>query len=403
MANRRVAVLGAGNGGRAAAGEFALRGHDVTLFEVPDFAAGLAGIRTAGTITLVGQISGTAPVRVELDLAHAIEGVEAIVVVVPTNHHRVFAAMLAPLLADGMNVVLMPGSLGSLDFVQCLRDKAVTADVTVSEIAALPYAARITGPADVTVHGRRRVVSMGVFPADRADQVVPIVDDLYPGIDMMPSVLAAGLSNPNPTLHCLGVLLSASRIEYSHGEFYYYEEGMTPHVCEAIEAIDAERLAIAGRFGIELLSLKDTYPVMGYGPTGDTFWSVIRGVRALNGIKGPSQIDSRYLTEDVPIGLTIYAQLGRQVGLEPVLMESVIHLTRALLGTDFGDVPRTLARCGLDGLDRDGILFYVTTGSGQGDRRRGRMTHPAAGSGLRSWPGCTTSASGWQAPFPTGR
>ena len=43
--------------------------------------------------------------------------------------------------------------------------------------------------------------------------------------------------------------------------------------------------------------------------------------------------------EDVPIGLTIYAQLGRQVGLEPVLMESVIHLTRALLGTDFGDVP----------------------------------------------------------------
>jgi opine dehydrogenase len=141
---------------------------------------------------------------------------------------------------------------------------------------------------------------------------------------------------------------------------------MTPHVCQAIEAIDAERLAIAGRFGIELLSLKDTYPVMGYGPTGDTFWSVLRGVRALNGIKGPSQIDSRYLTEDVPIGLTIYAQLGRQVGLEPVLMESVIHLTRALLGTDFGDVPRTLARCGLDGLDRDGILFYVTTGQRSG-------------------------------------
>jgi len=232
---------------------------------------------------MIGQISGTAPVRVELDLAHAIEGAEAIVVVVPTNHHRVFAAMLAPLLADGMNVVLMPGSLGSLDFVHALREQAVTAEVTVSEIAALPYAARITGPAEVTVHGRRGVVSMGVFPADRADQVVPVVDDLYPGIDVMPNVLAAGLSNPNPTLHCLGVLLSASRIEYSHGEFYYYEEGMTPHVCQASEAIDAERLAIAGRFGIELLSLKDTYPVMGYGPTGATFWSVIRGVSPLEG------------------------------------------------------------------------------------------------------------------------
>jgi opine dehydrogenase len=216
------------------------------------------------------------------------------------------------------------------------------------------------------VHGRRGIVSLGVFPSERTDEVASGVDDRNPRIDVMPNVLAAGLSNPNPTLHCLGVLLSASRIEYSHGEFYYYEEGMTPHVCQAIEAIDAERLAIARRFGIELLSLKDTYPAMGYGPTGDTFWSVIRGVRALNGIKGPSQVDSRYLTEDVPIGLTIYAELGRQVGLAPVLMESVIHLTRALLGTDFGDAPRTLARCGLAGLDRDGILAYVTTGQKPG-------------------------------------
>ena len=41
---------------------------------------------------------------------------------------------------------------------------------------------------------------------------------------MHANVLEAGLNNPNPTLHCLGVLMSASRIEYSHGEFYYYEE-----------------------------------------------------------------------------------------------------------------------------------------------------------------------------------
>lgn len=362
MTSKRVAVLGAGNGGRAAAAEFSLAGHDVTLFEVPDFAAGVAGIADAGTITAVGQINGTAHVRVELDLQRAIEGAAAVFVVVPTNHHRRFARLLGPMLSDGMNVVLMPGSLGSLDFVHALREQGVTADITVSEIAALPYATRISGPTRITVHGRRSIVSVGVFPAARTGEVAAVLDALYPGIDVMPNVLAAGLSNPNPTLHCLGVLLSASRIEYSHGEFYYYEEGMTPQVCEAIEAIDAERLAIGRAFGIDLLSLKDTYPAMGYGPKGDTFWSVIRGVRALHGIKGPSRIDSRYLTEDVPIGLTIYSELARQIGLEPVLMESVIHLTRALLGTDFGDDPRTLARCGLQGMDREDVLSYVTTG-----------------------------------------
>ncbi len=360
--SRRVTVLGSGNGGRTAAAEFGIRAHDVTLFEVPQFAGALSAIAEAGAIHATGSIAGTAPVRVELDLATAIEGAEVIIVVVPTNFHRAYARMLGPLLADGMNVVLMPGSLGSLDFVQSLREQGVAADVTVSEIAALPYATRITAPTQVAVHGRRSVVSVGVFPADRSDEVAAVLDDLYPGIDVMPNVLAAGLSNPNPTLHCLGVLLSASRIEYSHGEFYYYEEGMTPHVCQAIEAIDEERLAIGRAFGLELLSLRDTYPAMGYGPRGDTFWSVIRGVRALQGIKGPAQVDSRYLTEDVPIGLTAYAQLGRQVGLAPVVMESVVHLTRALLGTDFGDEPRTLQRCGIAGLDRDAILAYVATG-----------------------------------------
>lgn len=357
MSKRKVTVLGGGNGGRTAAAEFGLGGHQVTLYEVPQFADGLAAIARAGHIVATGEIQGTAPVRVESDLAAAVEGADVVFVVVPTNHHRAFAEMLAPLLTDGGNLVLMPGSLGSLEVAQHL-----SADVTVSEIAALPYATRITGPTGVHVFGRRRIVSAGTFPAQHTGRVAGILDDLYPGIDVMPNVLAAGLSNPNPTLHCLGVLLSASRIEYSHGEFYYYEEGMTPHVCQAIEAIDAERLAIGAAFGIDLLSLIDTDPVMGYGPKGDSFWSVIRGVAALHGIKGPSQIDSRYLTEDVPVGLTIYSQLGRRAGTEPVLMESVINLTSALLGTDFAEDRRTLQRCGLAGLDRDAILEYVTTG-----------------------------------------
>lgn len=362
MAGRRVAVLGAGNGGRTAAVEFALSGHEVALYEVPQYSALLAGIASSGRIRASGAIAGEAPVRVELDLAAAVAGAEVIMVVVPTNHQRNFAAALAPLLVAGMHVVLMPGSLGSLECAAIWQQAGMTADVTISEIAALPYATRITGPVDVTVHGRRRVVSAGTFPARRTSEVHAVLSELYPGIEAMPNVLAAGLSNPNPTLHCLGVLLSASRIEYSHGEFYYYEEGMTPAVCQAIEAIDAERLAIGRAFDIDLLSLKDTYHVMGYGPQGDTFWSVIRGVRALNGIKGPSQIDSRYLTEDVPVGLTAYAQLGRAVGVAPVLMESVIHISGALLGTDFAADRRTLERCGLAGMDRDGIMEYVTNG-----------------------------------------
>ena len=363
MSTRRVTILGGGAGARTAAVEFALSGHHVTLCEAPAFSETLVGIGSAGSIEATGVISGEAAVHVGQDIGASIAEAEVILVVVPTMHQMTFVDLVAPHLRDGMNLVFMPGSLGSLEAAHRLRTAGITADITISEIAALPYATRIVGPNTVRVFGRRRYVSIGTFPAHATDRVLPIMRDLYPGIEQMPNVLEAGLNNPNPTLHCLGVLLSASRIEYSHGEFYYYEEGMTPHVCQAIEAIDAERQTIGAALGVDVLSLLDTYAKMGYGPSGVSFWSVIRGVAALNGIKGPTEIDSRYLTEDVPIGLTIYSQLGRQLGVDVPLMESVIHLSGALLGRDFVAGGRTVDRCGIAGMTRDRLVDYVTSGS----------------------------------------
>ena len=228
--------------------------------------------------------------------------------------------------------------------------------------SSLAPASLILGTNTVKVFGRRAKLSMGVFPAIKSDRVMSVMADLYPGIEMMRDVFEAGLSNPNPTLHCLGVLLNAGRIEYSHGEFYYYEEGMTPGVCRAIEAIDQERLNIGKALRLELLSLKDTYPVMKYGPKGDTFWQVIRGVLPLVGVKGPAELDNRYLTEDVPIGLVCFSQLGRQLGVDTKLMESVIYISNALLGRDFYNNSRTLERCGIQGMDADEMIEYAQSG-----------------------------------------
>jgi opine dehydrogenase len=363
MSTRRVTILGGGAGARTAAVEFALSGHHVTLCEAPAFSETLVGIGSAGSIEATGVISGEAAVHVGQDIGASIAEAEVILVVVPTMHQMTFVDLVAPHLRDGMNLVFMPGSLGSLEAAHRLRTAGITADITISEIAALPYATRIVGPNTVRVFGRRLYVSIGTFPSQATNRVLPVMRDLYPGIEQMSNVLEAGLNNPNPTLHCLGVLLSASRIEYSHGEFYYYEEGMTPHVCQAIEAIDAERQTIGAALGVDVLSLLDTYAKMGYGPSGDSFWSVIRGVAALNGIKGPTEIDSRYLTEDVPIGLTIYSQLGRQLGVDVPLMESVIHLSGALLGRDFVAGGRTVDRCGIAGMTHDRLVDYVTSGS----------------------------------------
>ncbi len=363
---RNVTILGCGNGGRSAAAEIALRGHRVTLFEMADFAESVAKIRETKTIKSVGVIEGTATIHdVTSDIAEAIDGAEVIIIIVPTMFQLSYARLLAPHLQDGHNIVLMPGSLGSLEFTEEIRRSGIEKDITVSDFAALPYATRIISPDTVKIFGRRAVLSMGVFPAEKSDRVMPIMEDLYPGIETMRDVLEAGLSNPNPTLHCLGVILNAGRIEHSHGEFYYYEEGLTQSVCKAVENMDGERVNIGGALGLNLLSLKDTYPVMKYGPTGDSFWQVIRGVQPLMGVKGPGELDNRYLTEDVPIGLVCFSQLGRQLGVDVKLMESVIHIAGAMLGRDFYENGRTLERCGIAGMRTEALLDYVQTGNKQ--------------------------------------
>ncbi|MBM3791224.1 MAG: hypothetical protein FJW35_12875 [Acidobacteria bacterium] len=359
---RRITILGGGNGARTAAAEISLLGHRVTLYEIESLAPQVTAIKEAGYIEASGSIQGRAPVNVELDLKKAVDGSDLILVIVPTMYQINYARLLAPLLQKGQNVALMPGSLGALEFRAELDRLGGEMEITIGEFAALPYATRIQSPVSVHVFGRRRYVGAGVFPASEADRVLPVYEDIYPGIERMRDVLEAGLNNPNPTLHCLGVLLNIGRIEKSHGEFYYYDEGLTYHVCKAVEAIDQERLAIGQALGVQLLSLLDTYWRMGYGPKGNTFWEVIRGVKPLVDIKGPSTVDSRYLTEDVPIGLVIYSQLGRQLGATANLMESVVHIAGALLGRNFFAEGRTLERCGIAGMNGEQIIEYVRTG-----------------------------------------
>ena len=229
MSSKRIAVLGGGHGARTVAADMALSGHEVTLFELERFHDNVAEIFAGKTIAISGKArQGKAKLaRCTHDIAQAVENVDLILVVVPSLYHRVYAEILAPVLKDGQHVVLIPGTFGSLEFVNILRQKACKAAITVSELDTLPYATRITGPASVNVYHVLPVFGMGVFPADRTSEVLSLFRDLYPTTNAFRDCLEVGLSNCNPVIHPLGVLMNAGRIEYSRGEFWYYEEGET--------------------------------------------------------------------------------------------------------------------------------------------------------------------------------
>jgi opine dehydrogenase len=363
MSLRRIAVMGGGGGARAVAAHMCLAGHQVTLFEFERFHADIAAIFAASSIEITGKaLTGIARLhRTTHDIAEAIQDAELILIVVPSVAHVAYAEALAEHLRDGHHVVLVPGTFGSLEVVKIIRNRGCKADITVSELNTLPYASRISGPQSVHVYHEKSEVGIGVFPASRTDEVFSIFKNLYSGVFRFRDVLEAGLANVNPIIHPLGVLMNAGRIEYARGEFYYYEEGITTSTARAMEKLDDERLAVARKLGLNMPRQSEYLHAVGYGPKGD-LWETLKGSKSLTQIKGPSTVVNRYVTEDVPIGLVCWSQLGEMLGAATSLMRATVELGIAVSGVNYWETGRTLQRCGIDGMTAQQLCEYARSG-----------------------------------------
>ena len=219
------------------------------------------------------------------------------------------------------------------------------------------------------IWGAVRGLGVGVFPASDTDHALATLRTFFPGARAHRHVLEAGLSAPNPVVHPPGVLLNAGRIERSRGEFWFYEEGVTPSVVRAIEVLDAERLALGAALGMALVPVAEAFHRAGFGPAGD-LWEAINGSRMLTALRAPGAVETRWLTEDVPYGLVTWAALASQVGVATPVMDAVIALASAVLGVDCRSIGRLPSELGLTGLDHAALTASVEGGWGPGSGRR---------------------------------
>ncbi len=362
MSAARVTVLGGGNTAFALAADLALRGHQVLLWEHPDFAETVEPIRERRVIHLAGtEKAGAASLTgVTTDAAEALTWSDALLAAVPSYAHAAFADQLVPHLRPGHLLALLPGNLGTLAFAGALR-AAGTSGVALAEADTAPYVCRKTGPDGAVIWGAVRGLGVGVFPASETDQALATLRTFFPGARAYRHVLEAGLSAPNPVVHPPGVLLNAGRIERSRGEFWFYEEGVTPSVVRAIEVLDAERLALGAALGVGLVPVAEAFHRAGFGPAGD-LWEAINGSRMLTALRAPGAVETRWLTEDVPYGLATWAALARQVGVPTPVMDALVTLASAVLGVGGWAGERSPAALGLAGLTPEQMAAFLESG-----------------------------------------
>jgi len=366
MAIDKIAVFGAGNGGCAAAADLSLKGYEVRLYSRSE--STLQPIRERGGIEIVeaGKSSFARPDLVTPDIAEAVAGAELVMIAAPASAHEELAKRLTPHLADGQIIFLNPGHTGgSLHAAAVLREGGVKAKVRVCETATLTYICRLTGPARVEVYRRTSHLRCAAFPGKFTLELVGEMSKIYPDIVAAENVMETGLSNINAIMHPAGMLGNAGRIEQG-GDFCFYSEGITPAIARLISAVDRERLEIVKRLGLKPLGFVEIFYraglTSGEARAAGSVYRAIHESEPNKSIKSPAGLDHRYLREDVGYGLVPMAEIGRLVGGETPVIDSLITLASELNEIQYRSEGLTLKRMGLEGVRREDLKSLLHEG-----------------------------------------
>jgi opine dehydrogenase len=412
MERRKIAVLGAGNGGRAMAAYLSIIGNEVNLYnrtpENVSVIKPLGGIYLRYSPVLEESIfpEGILPSgmkQIDADITHeyertpiterpfeediksvfarfnnitsnievAIKDRDLLMVVVPATGHRFIAEKCAPYLKDGQTILLNPGRFfGAIEFYKTIHDyykdkNKRMPDITVAEAQTFIYASRRFRPRSVRILGVKNSVGVAAIPSSKTKDVIGLIEKVYPQFSSMDNVLVTSLSNLGGIFHVPITILNATRI-YRRVEFEYYIDGVTEHTASIIEALDTERITIAEKIGIKVVSARRWLKTV-YNSEGADLYEAIQNTHAYKGIESPHSVNHRYIWEEVPTSLVPLASLGDKLEIQTPLTKSFINQSTALLkkvlNMDFWERGRTMERLGLANMAIDEIKKYVESGA----------------------------------------
>jgi opine dehydrogenase len=339
--------MSAGHGGQALAGDLALCGHEVTLYEHPDFAAKIDAINARGrVITLGNKISGQGRLRLATtDAAKALAGAEIIYFTAPSFAQKPFFDLTLPYFEDGQIIVLSPGNYGT--FALKRRLAVLGKKVLVGEMDNLPYVCAAIEPGIVDIKSVKHL-ALATLPMTDYEAVSSALKDAcvttwQRGVN----VLETSMAGINMVVHCLPMLMNCGLIDGAR-DFKFYAEGMPPLVCAAMEEFDRERLAVGAAFGLQLpgaaQSIRDMYSI-----PGDSLYEVIRNNAVYAGIAAPKTMWHRFLTEDVPFSLLPAMDLGRLAGVPTPIMNATFALCDLVMGGGQAALGHNVEAMGLTG------------------------------------------------------
>ena len=358
-----ITVVGTGNSACAQAAKLIERGHIVSMLKTSHAVHedNFNALYNQGGIYYKNSYNNEnefhfAPLKlVTRDAEQALRDAEVVLVLTQSTQHENIAQLLSAHIRSNMTIWLIPGNMGSIYFQQ-LHSKPLR----LLESESTPYDARIESPGHVNILFRN-VRNAVAFLHKSDEQYLPVIDSLFGAHKYLRSnIVESAMHNPNMIVHTVGSIMSASRIEQMHGEFWMYRESFSPSVWNLIKDLDVEKNKVIESYGGQALAYVEACRWRNEEDLHKDPYAVFKEYALNGGPKGPKDLKTRFIYEDVPMGLCLLESLAQKAKIQTPIASSLISISGALLQTDFRKTGRTLSSLHLQDYSLPQIMKYIS-------------------------------------------
>lgn len=324
------AVMGGGNTGQAIAGYLKLNGESVKLYTRDSQKA--ERISTQG-LEVKGIYSGHVDLEALTSIDQVIAEAQFIIVSTTAMGHETIVNQIKPFLRPNQTIIFFPSYWGALECERILGSDLITEkNITVAETSAMPFVSLADQAGSVAITKIKYNVLISTLRKE--NQIAASFMERFPQLILGESVFETSLNNSNVVIHPPITLFNAARIDASE-RFQFYPDGASPYSCNYVEKMDKERLEIASRLNVGLHSILSILNEF-YDSDYTTLYEALPGLFPAG--LGPTTLDYRYLTEDIPFGLVPISELGKILGVATPYTDSIISTASLLMNSDYRQV-----------------------------------------------------------------
>lgn len=361
----KIAIIGSGNAGCAHAYKLTEKGHSINLLKTSNtlHEANFDKIVEQGGIYGIDNTEGGKKCFQKLnlitrDLEQGLRNVELVFVLTQSLHHDKVAKLIAPFIDQESTKIIfcVPGNLGSLFFKKELGDSKII----LAEGESTPFDARIVEPGTVNILFKNERNAVAFLPNSRREEGMNYISQLVNTYgDYRTNIIESALHNPNLVVHTVGVIMSANRIENMKGEFWMYKESFSPSIWNLINQLDKEKNDVIEKFGGKAISYLDACKYRNEKDLTKDSLTVFQSYADNGGPKGPDNLETRYLHEDVVVGLGLLSMLGKEAEVHTPVTDSLITIASYLVNKDFHALKRFKSNFGISDFNFEELYNFI--------------------------------------------